>query len=274
MTDSERAHRCGGAGSPRARVRVLSDVPSVSFVERWVEIARADHFWFEWRLQATLALLRSLDIPLDQKRRALEVGCGKGVLLGQLEKATCWRVDGADLDRDALAQARPGRGSLYAYDVHDQRDEFRDAYDVLILYDVLEHVPARGPFLRAALHHVRPGGLLLVNVPALQALYGPFDEAAGHQLRYDRASLAGEFRDLGVDILEMRYWAFSMIPVVWLRKFVVLLRGDPGRTVERGFQPPGRLTEHVLRWAMRCERALLERPPLGTSLLLAAAKSG
>jgi hypothetical protein len=150
----------------------------------------------------------------------------------------------------------------------------REAYDVLILYDVLEHIRDRGPFLRAALHHLRPSGLLLINVPALQALYGPYDAAAGHELRYDRASLAGELAGLNMEILEMRYWGFSMVPVAWLRKFVMPLARDPARTIERGFEPPGRLADGVLRLAMRCERFLLERPPLGTSLLLVASKRG
>jgi SAM-dependent methyltransferase len=253
-------------------VHVLSEAPSVSFVDRWFEIATEDHFWFEWRLRATLDLLRSLGISLEQNWRALEVGCGRGVLLAQLERVTRWVIDGADRDRDALAQARPGRGSLYAYEIHDRCAELREAYDVLILYDVLEHIHDRGPFLRSALHHLRPRGLLMVNVPALQALYGPYDEAAGHLLRYNRSSLSGELAGLNMEILEMRYWGFSMVPVAWLRKFVMPLARDPARTIERGFQPPGRLSEGALRLAMRCERFLLKRPPLGTSLLLVAAK--
>jgi hypothetical protein len=70
----------------------------------------------------------------------------------------------------------------------------------------------------------------------------------------------------------MRYWGFSMVPLLWVRR--LHLRNKEGRgtaaVVKRGFQPPGAITHAVLRTIMRAETALIGRPPRGTSLLLAA----
>lgn len=269
----------GSPGPPVAaaasRVEVLSDAASSPFLDAWFELTSADHFWFQWRMRATWRLLGdSSDLALAAPLRALEVGCGTGVLRAQLEAETAWTVDGADLDHAALEHMPAGRGAVFFYDLHDRLERFREAYDLIILYDVLEHVPDTGPFVEALLHHLRPGGHLLVNVPALPWLFGRYDEAAGHQRRYDRVSLAAEFRDAGVEILDIRFWGLSLVPLVLLRKLVSRRHHPRNAVIERGFRPPGAIVHALLKGAMRLESAVLGRPPLGSSLLLLARKVG
>jgi hypothetical protein len=118
------------------------------------------------------------------------------------------------------------------------------------------------------LRHLKPGGHLLINVPALQDLFSAYDVAAGHVRRYDRDSLVAEFAGHDLRVLDVRYWGLSLVPLLFLRKLV--LRGSlpAEQTIRSGFRPPGHLTNLLLRSLMRIETALLVRPPLGTSLLL------
>ena len=255
-----------------SQVEILSDAGSSPFLDAWFDLIGPDHFWFQWRLRATWRLLAGTGIERGAPLRVLEAGCGTGVLRAQLEAETAWRVDGADLDRAALEQVPAGRGRVLFYDLHDRREELREAYDLVVLYDVLEHIAETGPFLASLLHHLRPGGHLLVNVPALQPLFGRYDEAAGHERRYDRKSLAAELHGTGLEIRDMRYWAFTMVPVVALRKLLARFQRQPDAVIERGFQPPAGWVHALLKGVMRAEDAVLRRPPLGTSLLLLARK--
>jgi SAM-dependent methyltransferase len=253
-------------------VQILSQGETEPFIERWFEISDADHFWFRWRLGAALALVREIGPSLDAPLRVLDIGCGSGIVKGQLEAETAWRVDGADLDRDALARIPPGRGTVSFYDIHDRRPELAGAYDVVVLFDVIEHLRDRPRFLASALYHLRPGGTLLVNVPALGALMSRYDEAAGHVIRYDRHTLAAELSAAGVEVTRTRYWGLSLVPLLWLRKLAVARLADREQIIERGFKPPGELARRALLLAMSTELRFLRVPPLGSSVLAAGTK--
>jgi SAM-dependent methyltransferase len=143
------------------------------------------------------------------------------------------------------------------------------AYDVVLLFDVLEHVEGPVSFVAALGRHLRPGGHLLVNVPAVRALFSGYDVAAGHLRRYETPSLRADLERGGLEVRDVRYWGLSLVPLLFLRK--ALLRGRAGPEVIReGFEPPGALAHSVLLGLMHVETALLTRPLLGTSLLAAA----
>ncbi len=110
-------------------------------------------------------------------------------------------------------------------------------------------------------------------MPALQWLFSAYDRAAGHLRRYDEASLAGELDGLPCDVVDTRYWGASLVPLLALRR--LLVGANPGAsTLQRGFAPPGPLIHGLLRGLMRMETALVSRPLIGTSVLLAARKTG
>lgn len=261
-----------GGAQEAGRVTVISDVPSSPFIDAWYDISTVDHFWFRWRLRATLDLLRGHALSPDQELSALEIGCGSGVLLKQLEDASRWRIDGTDLDHSALSRIGPGRGDVYLYDIHERREEFAERYDVVVLYDVLEHIPETPHFIESVLFHLKPGGYLLLNVPSLMLLFSRYDVAAGHHRRYTRKTLAREFEGTPLEILEMRYWGLSMIPLLYLRKLIAPMMGSDDAMIDRGFRPPGALAASVLNGVMRCETAVCKRPLSGTSLLMLARK--
>ena len=289
-------------------VRFLSPKVTTTFDQAadWYDYATADHFWIQGRLAAMLRLIDDLGLPRQAAWRVLDVGCGNGVFCRQLEDATQWTVDGADLNLAALESARRGqaceemgtgseplrensgerpsgevpvpisscRGQTFYYDIGHRQAELVGAYDAVTLCDVLEHIAAPQEFLAAVADHLRPGGWLLVNVPAMQMLYGLYDKVQGHVRRYNKTSLAGVLAGQGWDVAAMRYWGLTMVPIVALRTLAFGLRRPTESVMRRGFLPPGKLTNRLLRWTLRVELALSRRPPLGTSLLLAARKPG
>jgi 2-polyprenyl-3-methyl-5-hydroxy-6-metoxy-1,4-benzoquinol methylase len=262
----------GTVKTEQPEVEMISALRPTTFedAEEWYDYASEDHFWFQWRLAAMLRFFQDLEVPLDRPARVLDVGCGTGVLRSQLEAVTPWVVDGADLNLGALRAAPPGRGATRYYDVEERRDEYLDVYDVVTCCDVIEHIDETHLFLDAVVRHLKPGGLLLVSVPALPGLYSAYDEAAGHVRRYTRRSLSAECDRLAVDALGARYWGLSMVPLLWLRKHWVRPDRGDASVIQKGIVPPGPLVHSVLRSVMRLETAILRRPVLGSSVLLAA----
>jgi len=189
-----------------------------------------------------------------------------------VEAATAWTVDLVELNRAALEAAAPGRGRRLYYDVRDQVPELVGAYDAAILFDVIEHLEDPQPLLAAVRRHLRPDGVLLVNVPALQGLFSAFDVASGHFRRYDRPSLRGELAAGLWQLVDQRFWGLCLVPLLAARK--VLLREPTAETIHRGFGPPSPVVHGGLRALMKAEMAVVARPPVGASLLMVARRQG
>jgi SAM-dependent methyltransferase len=254
-------------GGPE-RIERLSSSPEVGFPGDWYDLNSADHFWFEWRIAVALRQWRSCGLALDRSLRVLDVGAGRGVVRDQVEAATAWTVDLVELNTAALRTAAPGRGRHLYYDVRDRAAELLGRYDAAILFDVIEHLEDPLPVLDAVRAHLRPGGFLLVNVPALQSLFSAYDVAAGHFRRYDRRSLTAELDGGGWRVHEQRFWGLTLVPLLAVRKMI--LRSATAETIRRGFGPPNLLAQLGLRAVMKAETAVLSRAPVGTSLLLVA----
>lgn len=136
------------------QVKILSPRSDVPFVANWFKLAQDSHFWMQGRLFALLKQFRRNHIPVDRPWRGLEIGCGHGVLRSQIERNTQWTVDGVDLDLASLKENPICRGDAYLYDIFDRQHFFKEYFDFLILYDVIEHVEHVGPFLEACLSHL------------------------------------------------------------------------------------------------------------------------
>lgn len=89
---------------------------------------------------------------------------------------TCWD---ANYDEDELRDLR-----AESPDVEFVRDAPSGPFDLVTAFDVLEHVEDDVAFIRGLFERLRPGGTLLVSVPAWPLLYGPHDELLAHHRRY------------------------------------------------------------------------------------------
>ena len=146
-------------------IEIISQISDISMDDEWYEIATEAHFWLEWRLRAMLQQINQLNIPINQKLKALEVGCGSGILRQSIESTTNWDVDAADLNIKALSKVKTGRGKTILYNIFDENKSLIELYDVVILYDVLEHIKSTRPFIESLMKHIKPNGYLLMYLP-------------------------------------------------------------------------------------------------------------
>ncbi|MEO7442818.1 MAG: glycosyltransferase [Acidimicrobiales bacterium] len=136
-----------------------------------------------------------------------------------------------------------------------------NGHDTAVLVNVLEHIEDDEKALRRLAAAVRPGGHVVVFVPAFETLYSSFDQRIGHFRRYRRRQLRAKMHSAGLEIVELRY-VNSVGALAWWLVAKQLGRvptaGGAVRFYDRGVVPVLRRLEQ--RW----------RPPFGQSLFCAA----
>ena len=154
------------------------------------------HWWYRGRRRVIRAELDRL--PLPPNARVLDAGCGSGRTLQELVHYGA--VSGIELNTDAASLARDRELG----DVRVGRLEklpWDDAtFDLITCLDVIEHVPDDVAALAELWRVCRPGGWLLVTVPAYQALWSHHDEANHHYRRYSRSMLRAASRAGGFQV--------------------------------------------------------------------------
>jgi SAM-dependent methyltransferase len=244
-------------------IETLSQPKGVSMAGEWFPFATAAHFWMQWRHRL---LVRALKHAGDSVRHALEIGCGHGVARDMIERDLGIAVDGCDLDRGALEMANPGKGRLFVYDILDQDPSMLGQYDAVFLLDVIEHIEDDTAFLIAALQHLRPGGLIIVNVPASMLFFSDYDRVAGHVRRYTPGSLAKLLVPCAVEVQAIWPWGLLMVPLLLARK-TLLRRAKTADVIRAGFVPPNGISRLLLHGLKNIETALPFAMPFGTSIL-------
>jgi len=155
------------------------------------------HWWYRGRRRVIRAELDRLALPADA--RILDAGCGSGRTLVELADYG-GQLSGVELDAGAAELAR-GRGLGEVQVGRLEELPWEDgAFDLITCLDVIEHVPDDTAALAELRRVARPGGWLLVTVPAYQALWSRHDEANHHFRRYSRSMLRGAARAAGWQI--------------------------------------------------------------------------
>jgi SAM-dependent methyltransferase len=230
--------------------------------ESYFNLATPSHFWCRRRFEVFQKLAGRLMKP---GTRVAEIGCGNGVLQRQVEDAYNLAPAGFDLHEDALRHNMSRRGEVYCYDIHDRAPEFAGVFDVLLMFDVLEHIEDQDAFLDSARFHLSRGGSIVINVPALQWLYSPYDRVQGHQRRYSLAGLRDVAERNRFRLSAATYWGGPLVPVVALRKATLTIGRKQLDNYSTGFDPRGDFINNCLyRWS-RAE--IVPQKIAGTSVM-------
>jgi SAM-dependent methyltransferase len=157
------------------------------------------HWWYRGRRRIIRAELDRLPLPMGAQ--VLDAGCGSGRTLEELRDFG--EVSGIELNPDAAEVAR-SRG---AFDVRIGRLEEMPwddgTFDLITCLDVIEHTPDDRVTLAELRRVCKPGGWLLVTVPAYQSLWSQHDEANHHHRRYVRGTLRSPAQDAGWSVERM-----------------------------------------------------------------------
>lgn len=233
-------------------------------------------FWFGVRNRIIQAALLPVLNMLEPGYRVLEAGCGTGNVLRMLE-ATCTTgtVIGIEQHGAGVSVARRRVSCpVYEADVHDV--QFDEPFDVIGLFDVIEHLDDDAAVLNKLKGDLRAGptSRIILTVPAHPTLWSAFDVAAHHRRRYTPASLRRALETAGLDVGYLTYFMGALYPVMKLRRKAAASRGVcPEDTMAETNLSTNRLANRVATLLTTPEISLVRRRarlPLGTSLLAIA----
>ncbi|MDC0253268.1 class I SAM-dependent methyltransferase [Bacteriovoracales bacterium] len=255
------------------KIEFISDPQSLSMNEHWFEISNEDHFWFRWRFDAFKKFLKEQKISFKDNLKALDIGGGTGILSSQIEAESNWDTDIADLDINALKNVNLKRGRKLFYNIHDNDQGLQEQYDLILLFDVIEHIKNPSMFIQDAVKHLKPGGKIVINVPALNCFFSPYDKVMGHYRRYSKNSLSKEIRELSFKNPKYHYWGLFLLPFLIVRKIVLSFsKKSEHEIINTGFQPPNSFVNRVFKLLGKIEYFLFRYQIIGTSLLMIAEK--
>jgi len=230
--------------------------------ERMAELDQ-QHWWFVARRGILANLIRRF-VRLSKKALVLEVGCGTGhnlAMLGQFG-----RLDACELDAVArgMASDRLGRPVLEAR-LPDLSMFSMAGYDLVALLDVLEHVPDDLESLKAIRSLLRPGGSLVLTVPANPWMWTAHDVAHHHFRRYTKRSLNKLFAEAGFEVRLHSYFNTLLFPLIAAARIV-------GKITARDTADdklPGRFVNAALQRIFGLEAGLIGRVPMpfGVSII-------
>lgn len=182
-----------------------------------VEIAKMaeieeTHWWFRER-----RTLIAREIRDWSPGRALDIGAAAGGNTRVLQ-AHGWQTVALEYDESGAALAK-SRGLDVLRGDATQLPFPDDHFDLAISYDVLEHIEDDETVVREIRRVLKPGGQVLIAVPADPRLWSPHDVAVNHVRRYTRDSLSTLFEEAGFQLDHVRFWNVLMRPALaWKRK--------------------------------------------------------
>jgi SAM-dependent methyltransferase len=187
--------------------------------------AEEHHFWHRARNRFIVRRLRAL----AGRATLLDLGCGAGCVTAELARAG-YDVTGLD-GHPALLEVASRRApavSLVCHDLRTGPPSLPGApYDVVSLFDVIEHLDEPIRLLETAVALTRPGGLVVGTVPALMLLWSGIDEHSGHKTRYDAKSLRALLTRISSGtVVEIVPFFRALVPLMLLQRRIVGRRGD------------------------------------------------
>jgi SAM-dependent methyltransferase len=228
-------------------------------------------WWFRGLHRNLVQAWQRAGVPSGSgKSRLLDAGCGTGGLLHRLAQADPAAIR-IGLDRDPLAcrfahsRADVAQGSIDALPFTDT------AFDAIFSADVLCHRGVDGDAALAELRRcLKPGGLLVLNLPAYQWLYSAHDRAVDNARRYGRGEVEHLLESHGFTRIRATYWNTLLFPLMLLRRKL----GSQGMTSEVTLLPAP--LERLFAALTQVESWLIDKGlnlPFGGSILASGVKS-
>lgn len=224
-----------------------------------------DHYWwFVSRRELVDSLVSRLQLP--PRPTIVDVGCGTGATATLLQRHGT--VIGVDISPLALSWSRTRGLTNLLLASAERLPIARESVDVIIATDILEHLDDDIAVLREFHRVLKPGGYVVVTVPAYRILWSEHDLALMHRRRYVAGVLAKRARLAGFEVARLTYALFFLFPLALIMR-LLKRKPPPHKEPEAQLPPlPDWLNRFLIRF-QRMETSLLHRCsfPWGVSVV-------
>jgi SAM-dependent methyltransferase len=226
------------------------------------------HWWYRAR-RDILADYVTREARLPTGARILEIGCGTGhnlPMLGSFGEVDAIEIDDAARDIASQRLGKPvGTAPLPELNGVD-----RGSYDMVAVLDVIEHIDDDVAALRAMGEALKPGGKILIAVPAHSWMWSAHDVVNHHKRRYSKKSLDAAIKAAGLRHNGLTWFNSLLFPAAVAARFAGKLTGKD----DSDDSPPPKLLNTVFENIFRLERYLVGRVPMtpGLSIITLASK--
>jgi len=177
----------------------------------------AGNFWFRSRNRL---LIWALQQYFPKAKNFLEIGCGTGFVLTGLKEACPHLVlSGSEVFSDGLGFAAARLPGVELFQMDARRIPFREEFDVVGAFDVLEHVKQDEEVLAQMHQATRKSGGILITVPHHPLLWSGSDDFARHVRRYKARELSHKVMNAGFEVLRITSFVSLLLPLLVLSRF-------------------------------------------------------
>jgi SAM-dependent methyltransferase len=239
----------------------------------YIEMADIEsrHWWFTGRRAILTSVLQQLALPPGA--HILEVGCGTGGNLDML--AAFGRVSAFDMQDSARQIAIKKTGGVHdirAGHCPDRMPFEGEHFDLICLFDVLEHIEQDTETLTILHARLAERGRVLLTLPAYEWLYGVHDKFLHHHRRYSSREIREKIQASGFRMVRFSYFNTLLFPLAALVRIKERLLGSKAAA---GSHVPPAPINHLLKTVFTAERRWLKRfdLPFGISVLCVLEKA-
>lgn len=228
------------------------------------------HYWWHvGRREIFKTFLKRISRKKDSN--ILEIGCGTG---GNIQVLSHFgKVTGLDISEDALRFCKKrGLTDLILSNAEDI-DLPSESFDVIVAFDVLEHIEKDDRALKEVFRLLTPGGYFLATVPAYQFLWSEHDIALGHVRRYTASGFSEKIARSGLQTLKTSYLISFIFPAVVAYRMMRKVIHPKSRKNTAYVGLPSTINNFFI-FLLNIEARLLNyvRFPFGTSVICLAKK--
>lgn len=235
--------------------------------------AEQNNFWFLGRNRIILYMVEKYT-GLKDKFKFLEIGCGNGVVLENLQRNTEYQLYGSDIYVQGLRNASKRLKNVEFIQIDATKFVDENKFDAIGMFDVLEHIEEDKQVLVNTYKSLNPGGCLYITVPQYEFLWSELDNIAFHKRRYTRKEIKAKLQEAGYKIEYLGSFVFFLFPLMIFSRMFLKLKKSSQINGKEEFVT-SKVINRVLQFFIYLDEVLISfgiRLPFGGSIICVAKK--